>query len=172
MTMINWLKQMDRRLNSLNVMIGHAVSWLSLCMVLIIFAVVVLRYGFNYGSIAFQESATYLHALAFMLAMGYTLSEEGHVRVDIFYRTMSIQKRAWVNLLGTIGLLIPFCIFVVVSSWNYTGQSIALLEGSREAGGLPFVYVLKSAIPAMAILLFLQGVCVVCNSLITILERR
>ena len=88
---------------------GRFIAWLTLFIVLITFIVVVLRYVFDYGSIAMQESVTYLHAFVFMLGAAYTLKHDGHVRVDIFYRKMSARKKAWVDLLGTFLLLYPVC---------------------------------------------------------------
>jgi TRAP-type mannitol/chloroaromatic compound transport system permease small subunit len=87
--------------------IGEWVAWLSLAMVLVTFAVVLLRYAFDIGSIALQESVTYMHAVLFMLGIAYTLGRNGHVRVDIFYERLSRRGRARVDLIGTLLLLIP-----------------------------------------------------------------
>jgi TRAP-type mannitol/chloroaromatic compound transport system permease small subunit len=144
--------------------IGRGVAWLVLVMVLLIFLVVVQRYVFNAGSIALQESVTYLHALVFMLAAAWTLSEDGHVRVDIFYREASPRRKAWVNLLGSLVFLLPFALFMLLGSWDYVSASWAVHEGSREAGGLPLVWVLKSLIPLFALLLLLQGLLLVLKS--------
>lgn len=137
--------------------IGRSVAWLVLAMVLLIFLVVVQRYVFNAGSIALQESVTYLHAMVFMLAAAWTLAEDGHVRVDIFYREASSRRKAWVNLLGSLVFLLPFALFMLLGSWDYVSDSWALYESSREAGGLPLVWLLKSLIPLFAVLLLLQG---------------
>jgi TRAP-type mannitol/chloroaromatic compound transport system permease small subunit len=120
--------------------------------------VVVLRYGFDAGSIALQESVTYMHAMLFMLGAAYTLQLNGHVRVDIFYQRFGPRGRAWVDLLGTLFLLIPVCLYILTSSWGYVTESWAVNEGSREAGGLPYVYWLKTLLVAMPLLLLLQGV--------------
>jgi TRAP-type mannitol/chloroaromatic compound transport system permease small subunit len=136
---------------------GRTIAWLTLGMVLITFAIVVLRYGLQIGSIALQESVTYLHAIVFMLGAAYTLKHDSHVRVDIFYQKASPRTRAWTNLLGTLFLLFPTCIFIFVSSLDYVASSWAIQEGSREAGGLDGVFLLKTLIPVMAILLLLQG---------------
>ncbi|NNC68148.1 MAG: TRAP transporter small permease subunit [Gammaproteobacteria bacterium] len=127
-------------------------------MVFITFLVVVLRYGFNFGRISLQESTTYLHAFIFMLAGAYTLKHNEHVRVDIFYQDMFTQNKAKVDLFGTLFLLLPFAGFIFWVSFDYVLNSWKLLEGSREAGGLPFVYILKTLIPLMAIFLFLQAI--------------
>lgn len=145
-------------IDHINDMVGRSISWLTLLMVIVTFLVVVLRYVFNSGSIAMQESIIYLHTFVFMLGIAYTLKQNGHVRVDIFYEKMSLRRRAWVDLLGTIFLLIPFCIFIIVISWNYVLLSWSLLEGSRDAGGIPALFLLKTTIPVMAVLLMLQGI--------------
>ena len=136
---------------------GRLIAWLTLAMVLITFAVVVLRRVFESGSIALQESVTYLHAMVFMLAAAYTLKHDGHVRVDIFYQRFSVRTRAWVDLLGTLLLLFPVCLFMLFASLDYVAASWSIREGSREAGGLDAVFLLKTAIPVMAVLLLLQG---------------
>ena len=145
-------------IDHINDIVGRSISWLTLLMVIVTFLVVVLRYIFNSGSIAMQESIIYLHTIVFMLGVAYTLKQNGHVRVDIFYEKMSVRHRAWVDLLGTIFLLIPFCIFIIVISWNYVSLSWSLLEGSRDTGGIPALFLLKTTIPVMAVLLMLQGI--------------
>lgn len=137
---------------------GRAVSWLTLIMVALTFAIVILRYGFNLGWIWLQESVTYLHALVFMIAAAWAFQTDDHVRVDIFYRGKPARHRAWVNLLGTLFLLLPLCTFVLVIGWDYVAASWFSMEGSREAGGLPAVFVLKSLILVMPALLLVQAV--------------
>jgi len=152
-------------IDRLNETIGRALAWLTLLTVLITFAVVVLRYGFDWGSIAMQESVNYLHALVFMAGAAYTLKHNEHVRVDILYTRLSPRGKAWVDLFGTLILLLPFCTFLMWVSFPYVINSWQLLEGSREAGGLPLVYLLKSFIPLMGLLLLLQGLSLIARSL-------
>ena len=136
---------------------GRAVSWLTLLMVLVTFVVVVLRYAFDTGSIALQESITWLHAMVFMIGAAWAMREGAHVRVDIFYTRFSDRGRAWVDLLGSLFLLLPVMVFIGWISWQYICESWGVHEGSREAGGLPGVFLLKSLILVMAALLNLQG---------------
>ena len=138
--------------------LGRSVSWLTLAMVILTFAVVVLRYGFNQGWIWLQESVTYLHATVFMLAAAWAFQTDDHVRVDIFYRTGSSRYKNLVNLLGTLIFLIPFCVFLLLIGWDYVASSWETFEASREAGGLPLVYLLKSLILVLPVLLLLQAV--------------
>lgn len=136
---------------------GKAIAWLTLAMVLLTFTIVVLRYGFNMGWIWLQESLTYLHVAVFSVVAAWALQQDGHVRVDIFYAGMTPKNRARVDLLGTLIFLIPFCIFILVISWPYVANSWKLMESSREAGGLPLVFLLKSLIMVMPALLLGQA---------------
>lgn len=156
----------------INEQIGRVIAWLTLLMVLTTFLVVVLRYGFDWGSIAMQESVIYLHALVFMAGAAYTLRHDEHVRVDIFYGGMRARKKAWVDLLGTVFLLIPFCLFMLWTGWPYVTKAWVVFEGSPEAGGLPLVFILKSFILLMAVLLLLQGFNLIARSIQTIREKN
>lgn len=127
-------------------------------MVLAMFFIVVMRYVFDWGSIAFQESVTYMHALVLMLGAAYTLKHGGHVRVDIFYRQAPERTQGWVDSFGIVFLLLPTCAFILWVSWDYVAASWSLREASREAGGLPIVYLLKSLMLLAASLLLLQSV--------------
>lgn len=144
-------------LERINDLVGRTVAWLALAMVAVTFLVVVLRYLFDLGWIALQESVTYMHALLFMLGIGYALRHDGHVRVDIFYQRLSPRGRAWVDLLGTLLLLFPVCLFIAWMAWDYVAASWAVAEASREAGGLPGVYLLKALILVMPALVMVQG---------------
>jgi TRAP-type mannitol/chloroaromatic compound transport system permease small subunit len=93
-----------------------------------------------------------------MLAIAHTLKINGHVRVDILYQRWGKKGQAWVNFLGSIFLLLPVCLFIMFISWEYVSTSWSYFEGSREAGGIDAVFLLKSLIPLMAILLLLQGI--------------
>ena len=151
---------------------GKAVAWLTLVMVTLTVGIVILRYGLNLGWIWLQESVTYLHAMVFMLAAAWTLQDDGHVRVDIFYRDRPERHKALVNLLGMLLFLIPFCVFLLLVGWDYVMPSWRLLEGSREPGGLPLVYILKSLILLLPAMLLLQAICIVGDSLATLRGRR
>jgi TRAP-type mannitol/chloroaromatic compound transport system permease small subunit len=140
-------------------MLGRTVSWLTLLMTLLAFGIVVLRYGFNLGWIWLQESVTYLHALVFMVAAAWAFQTDDHVRVDIFYRGRSERYRNWVDLVGTLVLLVPLCLFLLVIGWDYVAASWANRESSREADGLPLVWLLKSLILVLPALLLLQAWC-------------
>lgn len=145
------------RIDRVNTTIGRAVSWCALGVVLIGFAVVLMRYVLGIGSIWLQESILYAHAALFLLAAAWTLKEDGHVRVDVFYAGASPRTKALIDLLGVLLLLLPFCFAVICFSLPYVARSWAILERSRETSGLPLVFLLKTLIPLFAALLALQG---------------
>lgn len=138
--------------------LGKTVSWLTLMMVLVTCLVVILRYGFDLGWIAMQESVVYMHALVFLLGAAYTLKHDAHVRVDIVYQRFGPRLKALIDLFGTVLLLVPVCLFIAWSAWDYAADAWSVKEGSREAGGLGGVYLLKSAIVVFAATLLIQGV--------------
>ena len=137
---------------------GSLVSWLTLLLVITTFVVVLLRYFFDIGFIWMQESTTWMHAFVFMLGAAYTLRAGDHVRVDVFYKQMSVRRQAWVDILGTGLFLLPLCGYVFFESFLYVQQSWAAGESSREGSGLGALYLLKAVIPLTALLLALQGV--------------
>jgi len=145
-------------LDALSERVGRLVSWLTLGMVLATVTVVVMRYAAGMGLIWLQESINWMHSLVFMLGAAYTLKADQHVRVDVFYRGMSERRKAAINLAGTLLFLLPLCAFLLVESWQYVATSWRIAERSREAGGLPMIYLLKTVIPVMAVLLALQGI--------------
>jgi TRAP-type mannitol/chloroaromatic compound transport system permease small subunit len=161
---------MSAALASLNLWIGRVISWLTVAMVLVMSIVVVERYWFSSGSIRMQESITFMHAAVFMLAAAYTLAAGDHVRVDIFYSTMSRKGKALVDLLGCLVLLLPVCIFMIWSSWDYVSVSWTIQEASRETGGLPFPFpaVMKSFIPASSLLLVAQAIVMIIAAIQTL----
>ncbi len=164
---------MSKFLDALSIKLGHAVSWLTLLMVLVTFVIVVMRYMFGMGLIWLQESLTWMHAVVFMLGAAYTLQQEEHVRVDIFYRKMSDEQRAWVNLIGVLIFIFPMCAFFVYESINYVAAAWAIREVSRNSGGLPYPFLplLKSVLVIMPIMVALQGLSIALRATATIRGR-
>lgn len=144
-------------LDQISELSGRGVAWLTLLMVVLTFLIVVLRYGFDTGWIALQESVSWLHACVFMLGASYALKRDSHVRVDIFYQQFSRRGRAWVDLLGSLLLLLPVCLFIFYASWEYVLGAWEIGEASAETGGLPALYLLKSLLLIMPVLLILQA---------------
>nr|WP_136252616.1 TRAP transporter small permease subunit [Ningiella ruwaisensis] len=151
------IAKLSKGIDAINTALGQFVAYATFLMAIIMFAIVVLRYGFNLGWIAMQESVTYLHAAVFLLGSAFTYQQNAHVRVDVFYRQFSERKKAWVNLIGSLIFMLPVSLYIGIICFEYVIDSWALLEGSREPGGLPFVYVLKSFLLVFATSMVLQA---------------
>lgn len=149
---------------------GRVLAWLVLAMAILTSLIVVLRYGFNTGSILAQELVIYMHGCLFMLGAAYALKKGAHVRVDIFYRDFKPRGQAWVNSLGGIIFLLPLCIFIAFVSWNYVADAWTIRESSPEPGGIPAVFLLKSLLPLMALNLFVQGLAETLRAALTLAE--
>jgi TRAP-type mannitol/chloroaromatic compound transport system permease small subunit len=154
-------------------MTGKAAAWLTLFMVIVTFIVVVMRYVFDAGLIWLQESVIWMHAVAFMLGAAYTLQQEDHVRVDVFYRDMGPRGRALIDLLGVIVFLFPLCGFLGWKSFDFVAASWSLHEASRESGGLPYplIPLLKSVLVLMPAAVALQGLSLLLRSFHTLRQR-
>lgn len=144
-------------LDAVNRRTGHAVAWLVLAMVLVQFTLVVMRYVFSIGFVWIQESVLYFYGTLFMAGAGYALLCDGHVRVDVFYRSAKPRTKALIDLAGAVLFILPFCALVVWLSWDYVTGSWALGERSSEALGLPLIFAYKTVIWLFAVLLGLQG---------------
>lgn len=144
-------------IDQLNEKIGEAISWLALLMAFVQVFILGLLYFFNIGSLQLQESILYMNGTLFMLAMGWTFKHDKHVRVDLFYRALTKREQAKTNLAGICLFLLPLCAVMLWTSTPYTLQGWRILEGSRETGGIPALFLLKTIIPLTALLLGLQA---------------
>lgn len=162
------LTRIARLIDRLNAFLGGGLRWFALFMVLAQFALVVMRYVFGIGAIALQESVIYAFALMFLLGAAETFRRGGHVRIDIFYEKFGEKGRALVDLLGCLFLLLPVTSIIFILSWSYVTGSWEIAEGSREAAGLPFVYLLKTALLLFCVQMALQGVSVTIRSFCTL----
>jgi TRAP-type mannitol/chloroaromatic compound transport system permease small subunit len=156
------------KIDRLTALVGRAAAWCALFITLVQVAVVLMRYVLGVGSIWLQELVLYAHASLFMLGAAWTLQADRHVRVDIFYADASPRHKALVDLFGALVFLFPFCFALLWLAFPYVARSFAILERSREASGLPFVFILKSLILLFAALLALQGVAQLIRSVLSL----
>ena len=156
------LLKISRTIDLINEWIGRLVYWLVLVMVLVgaynaLAASLGKMIQQKLTSNTFLETQWYLFAIIFLLGAAYALKHDEHVRVDLFYRDASRQRKALINLLGTLLFQIPFSILAIYFSWQWTLNSWAIFEVSSDPGGLPR-YPLKSMIIVSFSLLILQGI--------------
>jgi TRAP-type mannitol/chloroaromatic compound transport system permease small subunit len=165
---VNALVAFVNAVDRLNDRIGRGVAWLTLLMVLITFAVAILRYVYSIGWVWLQESYVWLHGIVFMVGAAYALLHNAHVRVDIFYRPNSVRYKAIVDLFGSLLLLLPLVVVVVTVSYGYVLDSWERWEVSRETGGLPGLFLLKSVILVFCLLTVLQGLSLAARSFLVL----
>ncbi|MGI9477778.1 MAG: TRAP transporter small permease subunit [Hyphomicrobiaceae bacterium] len=165
---MNALRQLARLIDAINEGIGRVVSWLALLMVLVQVVVVVMRYVFGISVLTMQESIWYMHSIIFLVASGYTLLHDGHVRIDIIYGAASERGKAIIDLLGVLIILLPVCIMIWWVSWPYVAAAWKVREGSVEVSGIQGVYLLKTCMLVFAATLFLQGISQAVKSLFVI----
>lgn len=165
------MKKIINLLDKITHITGTCISWLTITMILAVCLVVFSRL-LGVELIKLNESITYMHAAVFMLAIGWTLQRDGHVRVDIFYRQHSETTRAWIDMLGTLLFTIPFMLFVGIGSWDFVSESWRIQEGSNDTGGLELVFLLKSLIPLMALSVVLQSLVIVTAKLIFLMTSH
>lgn len=167
--MINFLKLVSGIIDRSNELVGRAVSWVSLLLVLVVFVDVVMRYAFKISFVFTQELEWHLFAFIFLIGAGYTLLHDGHVRVDIFYQRLGPKGKAWINLIGVILFLIPGCYLVISTSWKFVANAFSIMEGSPDPGGIPYRFIVKGTMTVGYILLLLQGISMGLHSLLQVL---
>ena len=168
------VKRLITAIDILNEYVGRGASYLVLALVLLTAYDVAMRYAFHSGSVGLQELEWHLFALIFLLGAGYTLKHDGHVRVDVVYSAarLSERHRAWVNLIGTLLFLLPFCVLVMTATWQFVSDAYVFNEHSPDPGGLSHRWLLKAAIPLGFGLLLLQGIAEALRSWLLIAEPR
>tara|TARA_R110001606_G_scaffold2139_1_gene9189 strand:- start:1131 stop:1676 length:546 start_codon:yes stop_codon:yes gene_type:complete len=169
---VRFLGNFVRAIDGLNDLIGRGVAWLVIPMVVITFLVATLRYGFAIGWVSMQESYMWLYGIMFMVGAGYTLLHGGHVRVDVIYRPASARYKAWVDLFGSLFLLMPVIIMILMYSYPYVVTSWHRLEGSHETGGLPGLFLYKSVILVFCVLMLLQGLSLAARSVLVLAGHK
>lgn len=152
------MQKISAKIDALNAAIGKALCWLCLAVVGITFLKVIGRYVFGEDAAWQSEIVLFTHSLLFLGISGFALKENAHVRVDVFYQKLSAKNQAWVNLLGSIFLLLPFCFALAYFSWGFVASSWQIMESSREDNGMGGVYIVKTFLLVFCASLFLQGI--------------
>ena len=152
---------------------GKFISIFVIILVLLVGYDVSMRYLFNSGSIAIQELEWHLFSIILLLGSAYTLKHDEHVRLDIFYSSKLINDkvRIWLDVLGTLLILLPFCLLIIVSAWPFVTQAYIHNEISPDPGGLPARWLIKAAIPLGFFFLLIQGIAEALKKLLIALDK-
>lgn len=152
------LRELARKIDAFQEILGRLVSWLMIIMVAVVFCDVLGRYALKKSSVFTQEMEWWLFGIVYLMAAAYTLLYDEHVRVDILYSSWSARRKAWVNFIFMFLFFFPSCILVIVTSWPFVKNSFLANEGSPDPGGIPSRWLLKSVIIVSFLLLILQGI--------------
>jgi TRAP-type mannitol/chloroaromatic compound transport system permease small subunit len=131
---------------------GRFLSWANFVLIFVIVVQVTLRYGFGRGMVALEELEWHLYAVAFMFGLSYAVVTDAHVRVDLISSRMRSSTRAWVEIMGTLLLLLPFIVIVIIYGWEFFVSSWVRSERSLAPMGLPYRWAIKAVIPLSFIL--------------------
>ena len=166
------VKSIIQLIDLINEWAGRSVSWLLVIMVLNVFFVVVLRYIFSYGAIWMQELYVWNHSIVFLLGAGYTLLHNGHVRIDLIYRTASLKYKSIIDIIGSIFFAIPVIYCIFIKSLPMVQRSWGVLEKSAEAGGLPGLFLFKSVLLVFCILFGIQFISLALKSISSLIINK
>lgn len=167
--MKQFLRTTCGKIDTVNEYIGRGVSWATLLLVLVTFVDVVMRYFFNTSYVFTQELEWHVFAFIFLMGAGYTLKNDGHVRVEVFYGKLGRRGKSWINLIGVLFFLIPSCALFIKTGIPFAVKSFHVMEGSPDPGGIPYRFLLKGCIPAGYALILLQGISLGIDSLLGVL---
>lgn len=151
------LLQLSRLIDRLNEWVGRWTSWLILAAVLISAVNATVRKALNIGSNAFLEIQWYLFAAVFLLAAGYTLLRQEHVKIDVILGRFSKRTQIKVEIFGLVAFLMPFVFNVIMEVMPLVMQAVESGEMSQNAGGL-IRWPVYALVPIGFALLGLQGV--------------
>lgn len=152
------LKKIEKAFDAFGTAVGGLTSIVLVLMIANVFYDVIMRYAFNVGSIGFQEMEWHLFSIVIMLGMSYTLQQEGHVRVDVFYDSLSPGKQAYINIFGTLLFILPVAIVIGYGSIDYVIESYQSNEASGNPGGLTHRWLIKSLIPLSFLFLIISAI--------------
>ncbi len=153
------MKAIIEKIETANKAIGVVASWCALAMMLFQMIAVLLRYVFSYGLITFQEAVVYCHAILFMLGAAYVLQLNEHVRVDVIYANLGRTTRRRIDIIALVFFVLPVAAVIAWFGLPYVARSWATLEASRQSGGIPAIFLLKTTIVVFAMSVGLQAIC-------------
>ena len=156
----------------MNIYLGHTLAWFAMLLVIVMVLNVISRYLFAVNLIWLQELVRFIHVFLFMGCAGYTLGQNDHVRVDIFYASMRPYVKAWIQLVGALFIILPTALVIIWVSQDFVLRSWAIYESSSEYNGMPGIFILKSMIFVFAISLILESISITAQSIEAIREQR
>ena len=137
--------------------LGYFTAFILVLLVLLVVYDATARYLFSTGSIALQELEWHLFDIIILFGIAYTLRENAHVRVDIFYASYSEKNKVLINLVSSLFFILPFSLLIVYIGIEFVELSFSQHEGSSNPGGLPYRFLVKSLMPLAFTFLSIQA---------------
>ena len=150
--------RLDALFNNTIILIGRLAAWTSICLIVVILFDVVTRRFLVLGSTKLQELEWHIHAVLFMLCLGYAYLKDSHVRIDLLRERLSRRKQLWIELIGCLLFLIPYSFLVIFYGVDWWHRSFAMNESAPSATGLPYRWIIKAVLPIGFLLLFASGI--------------
>lgn len=163
---MNYVFRLSNLLDRIVSTVGIAVAWLSIPLILVIVFDVVTRRFFVLGSTKLQELEWHLHAILFFLCIGWAYIKNAHVRIELVYERLSRRTQLWIELLGCVLFLIPFCLVVFFHGVDWWERSWSIGEVSDSATGLPYRWAIKAALPVGFVFIFFGAVTVLLRKMV------
>ncbi|MGD8835308.1 MAG: TRAP transporter small permease subunit [Desulfobacteraceae bacterium] len=151
------MKRVEESIGKIVDGVGYALAAILILMVLNVAFDVMMRYLFRNGSVGMQEMEWHFFSILILFGVGFGLRHEGHVRVDFIYDRLSEKRKAVVNILGTLFMLFPLALLILLGSFGYVNDAYITNEISEDPGGLPYRWIIKSMIPLSFTFLLLSA---------------
>lgn len=133
---MRFLLRVSGLIDALNERVGRVIMWLILVVVLISAGNAMVRKAFHMGSNALLDLQWYLYSCVFLLGAGYAFLKNVHVRIDFVSSRLTARGRSWVDIVGIVVFLVPFCSMLIEMSWPLFVKAWVSGEMSQNAGGL------------------------------------
>jgi len=154
------LLRLSELLDAIVIWVGRVGAWMSLPLMIVIVFDVITRRFFVLGSTKLQESEWHLHAILFLLCIGFTYIKDAHVRIDLVRERLNVTAQRWIELLGCLLFLIPYCLIVFWFALTFVESSWNVGEASDSATGLPYRWAIKAFLPLGFFIMLLAGITV------------
>lgn len=138
--------------------LGYFTAFILGVLVLLIVYDATARYLFSIGSVALQELEWHLFDIVILFGIAYTLKENGHVRVDIFYASFSKKTKALINIISSLFFVLPFSLLIIYIGIDFVHMSFMQQEASSNPGGLGYRFLIKSLMPLSFLFVSLQAI--------------
>ncbi len=152
------MNSLATRIENIVTAIGKVVSWSIAVLLIAIVFQVLMRYVLGQTNTMLEDSLWYLFSMTLTLGLSYTMTHDGHVRVDFLYQHYSPKTKAIVDALGIALFVIPLYAFLLWHGWDYTQNSLSINESSPNPGGMPWLWLVKGLLPLSSFLLLIESV--------------